>query len=527
MRFTRRIPAYATAFVGPRAGLGAPLASWLIVVACTSGCVSMETRSRGTVIAHDELLRNRDHLPQLVADDADRGLAARAFYAHEVNKSRFFAGISGAPRTGTAREALPPVFRDVERNFAPQTTVATAGGPTRGLTMLAAKEPDQLQRQAKQDDEAFWIEQRKTDERLESIGKRNLPYQLALAGRFVISTAEEVQRGLAKHQLLISFAVVGDAVYAFRVGRGGMRAQRLRQPAAVLRQWTTELVVAVRQARGDDWRALAKRMWLGLFEPFAAEMATAKIVTLVPDGFLANVPFAVLIAPSGQLLVEQAAIGYLPSASFYRALLARPLFAEKPRMLVLGNAIYPQPWQPLPTAETEARSVARVFDGSTLLIGREATEERFVDAIDNHNIFHFATHGMLAGQLAAQASSLLLTRTDEADGYLTAAELARLDLSRSYLAVLSACETSVSTDGGGSLDSISAAFLSAGAPTVIGSQWQVSDDSTAALMVDFYAHFLDVGAAEALRAAQLRLRENKAWQHPFFWAAFVLYGWDK
>ena len=501
------------------------MAAALLVALSAGACVSMETRSRGTVVPFEELHRRRATLPALVLAEAEAGQAARAFYAHEVNKSRHFTGLSAAPRGKSGQMRAPPLFRDLDRSFA--TRPNAAGGRTRGLTLVAARQPEQLQQLASSDDAAFWREQRKTHERLESIDKRNLPYELALAGRFVITTAEEVQRGLQGQQLLVSYAVVGEVVYAFGMARTGLRAVRLKSGASALRQLTSQLATAVRLAEGDTWRQPAKALWLALFAPFAAELSTARRVTLVPDGFLANVPFALLVNPAGRLLIDDAAVSYLPSASFYRALLTRPLFAEKPRMLVLGNAIYPQPWTPLPTAETEARAVANVFDDTTLLVGKEATEERFVDSLNNHNIFHFATHGMLAGQLAGQASSLLLTRTASADGYLTAAELARLDLSRSYLAVLSACETSVSTAGGGDLGSISAAFLAAGAPTVIGSQWQVSDDATAVLMVDFYAHFLDVGTADALRAAQLRVRKHPDWQHPFFWAAFVLYGWDR
>lgn len=502
-------------------------AAGLLVLVAQGGCVSMETRSRGTVVPYEQLHSRRATLAAMVPDELAQANPARAFYVHEVNKSRHFSGLAAAPRGGRNPAPPPALFRDIDRSFATRAEGGGAGARTRGLKLLAARQPEQLQQLVRVDDAAFWREQRKTNERLESIDKRNLPYELALAGRFVITTAEEVQRGLQRDQLLVSFAVVGEEVYAFRVGRTGMKVARLSETATALKALTTQLRAAVGLASGEAWRPLARRLWLALFGAFRGEVSAAKVLTLVPDAFLANVPFAALIAPSGQLVIEQATVSYLPSASFYRALLTRPLFAEKPRMLVLGNAVYPAPWQPLPTAETEARAVANVFEGSTLLVGREATEERFVDALDNHNIFHFATHGMLAGQLAAQASSLLLTRTAQADGYLTAAELARLDLSRSYMAVLSACETSVSVAGGGDLNSISAAFLAAGAPTVIGSQWQVSDDSTAALMVDFYAHFLDVGTAESLRAAQLRMRKDPAWRHPFFWAAFVLYGWDR
>jgi CHAT domain-containing protein len=134
---------------------------------------------------------------------------------------------------------------------------------------------------------------------------------------------------------------------------------------------------------------------------------------------------------------------------------------------------------------------------------------------------------MLTGTIAGRASSLVLTPSDRTDGYLSASEISALDLSSSYLTVLSACETAASGDVQSSLDSIAASFLSAGSPTVIGSQWAVSDESTAQLMMRFYERFLEIGPASALRKAQLGLSEQKDYRHPFFWAAFVLYGWDK
>jgi CHAT domain-containing protein len=57
--------------------------------------------------------------------------------------------------------------------------------------------------------------------------------------------------------------------------------------------------------------------------------------------------------------------------------------------------------------------------------------------------------------------------------------------------------------------------------------WNVNDAATAALMKSFYKG-LQQGLAkdEALRQAKLTLLkgQQRAWQHPYYWAAFVLVG---
>jgi CHAT domain-containing protein len=75
------------------------------------------------------------------------------------------------------------------------------------------------------------------------------------------------------------------------------------------------------------------------------------------------------------------------------------------------------------------------------------------------------------------------------------------------------------------------AFLAAGASGVIASLWPVSDASTAALMQEFYRLLWDEEeprtAAEALREARLALMQNPEWEHPYFWAPFVLVGTER
>ena len=88
-------------------------------------------------------------------------------------------------------------------------------------------------------------------------------------------------------------------------------------------------------------------------------------------------------------------------------------------------------------------------------------------------------------------------------------------LDECHLVTLSACESWVLTQ----------AFMSAGAPTVISSQWRVNDSATRALFEAFYAHLTNgYSPARALREASRLIREQTGWEHPYFWAPFIVNG---
>jgi len=91
------------------------------------------------------------------------------------------------------------------------------------------------------------------------------------------------------------------------------------------------------------------------------------------------------------------------------------------------------------------------------------------------------------------------------------------------LVVLSGCSTGLGRLTGDGILGLTRAFLYAGTPTVIVSQWNVSDRATAVLMDRFYAE-LGRGRTkgQALRAAALATRAR--YPTPASWAAFELVG---
>ena len=92
------------------------------------------------------------------------------------------------------------------------------------------------------------------------------------------------------------------------------------------------------------------------------------------------------------------------------------------------------------------------------------------------------------------------------------------------VAVLSACETGRGeSDWDEGVVGLPWAFLAAGTPAVVVSQWKVASQSTARLMVEFHTRLRHSGTspATALRGAQRALRKIPRYRHPFYWAPFV------
>jgi CHAT domain-containing protein len=112
-------------------------------------------------------------------------------------------------------------------------------------------------------------------------------------------------------------------------------------------------------------------------------------------------------------------------------------------------------------------------------------------------------------------------KPEEADGILTANEVALLDLSHTRLAVLSACQTAVgdfSTEG---VYGMHRGFKQAGVKSILATLWNVNDKSTARLMELFYGKWLSgTPMQQSLHEAVRELR--KEYPSPFYWAPFVL-----
>jgi CHAT domain-containing protein len=120
----------------------------------------------------------------------------------------------------------------------------------------------------------------------------------------------------------------------------------------------------------------------------------------------------------------------------------------------------------------------------------------------------------------------LLASATEVTSILHLGEVYNLNLNTD-LVVLSACETGRGEiKKGEGIIGLTRDLLYAGASNLLVSLWQVDDEATAKLMVDFYDRMLNgVSKAEALHQAKLQmLQENPEQALPYYWSAFILIG---
>jgi CHAT domain-containing protein len=143
-------------------------------------------------------------------------------------------------------------------------------------------------------------------------------------------------------------------------------------------------------------------------------------------------------------------------------------------------------------------------------------------------IVHYAGHAVFDDERPERSVLALARVSDASPSGLSAEQVARLDLRRVQLVVLSACETLRGRRGrSGGFAGLTGAFLSAGVGGVVGSLWRVDDASTRDLMVEFHRALATSGhPASALREAQLRLLHSpdSPRRTPAAWAGFRYVG---
>lgn len=194
----------------------------------------------------------------------------------------------------------------------------------------------------------------------------------------------------------------------------------------------------------------------------------------------------------------------------------------------------------LPYTKVEVEQLARQFRsyGIKPAVRTDANAtEKAVYQWQSPTIVHIATHGFLrdsstkANSTNLQRCGLALagaadtTFSDEHfDGILTGYEASLLNLYKTELVVLSACQTGAGdyVEGEG-VYGLQRAFMLAGSKAVLMSLWDVGDRVTQRFMTVFYKNWLSgLSKPVALRQTQRQLR--KEYPQAYVWGAFVLLG---
>ena len=164
-------------------------------------------------------------------------------------------------------------------------------------------------------------------------------------------------------------------------------------------------------------------------------------------------------------------------------------------------------------SEVDSIILSRGVTGDVLLLGENATEQRFRELSRNYPIIHISTHGVFGAATIPQGTDLKPCLTDNSlsecilalaglqtaidsenfdpqqmDGVLSAREISSLDLSHVSLVVLACCETAlgyVTSDG---VYGIQRGLKNAGAKVIIATLWDIDDEATKIFMMKFHHH---------------------------------------
>jgi CHAT domain-containing protein/predicted negative regulator of RcsB-dependent stress response len=239
------------------------------------------------------------------------------------------------------------------------------------------------------------------------------------------------------------------------------------------------------------------------------------------------------------------------------AVLADPVFDKyDPRVERLDDS--PANAAPVTTREPDGERMLRDFDGFTggagiprlpftlqeatailkltpddqrmIATGFEANRDAMLNSrLGQYQVIHLATHSLINNEhpeLSGILLSMVNKKGEPENGFLQLHDIYNLRLSAD-LVVLSACSTGLGKEvRGEGLVGLTRGFMYAGSKSVVASLWKVDDRATAELMSYFYQAMLTDGVppATALKLAKEKMRQQKRWRAPYYWAAFILQG---
>lgn len=382
---------------------------------------------------------------------------------------------------------------------------------------------------------------------------------------------EQIQQLLDEKTLLLSYVLGESRGYLWVVSREGLQSYQLPPKAEIERLARTlyaKLIRPEKLQRGlrlsleatTGYRKDATELFKMLLEPASGELGDKRLL-IVADGALQYIPFAVLSAENGRMLMDNHSLIHLQSASMLGLLRSESRPKEYSKTLaVFADPVFSSGDKRLGVAESGAVRNLQIVDQKALdaigsiprlpftrveaerlskMVGKDkvlqaldfdaSTSKVLSTPLTGYRYIHFATHGYIDSErsdLSALLLSMYSSKGEAIDGFLRLEDIYSLKLPVEMV-VLSACETALGQNVvGEGLIGLTRGFMYAGAERLLVSLWPVHDEATAEMMLRFYNRLLKhkESPAEALRFAQLEMRTRTRFKAPYYWAAFVLQG---
>ncbi|QSJ15146.1 CHAT domain-containing protein [Nostoc sp. UHCC 0702] len=273
-------------------------------------------------------------------------------------------------------------------------------------------------------------------------------------------------------------------------------------------------------------KALSQQLYNWLIKPYEADLNSSGVNTLVfiPDGFLRNIPMAVLY-DGEQYLIEKYALALSPGLQLFTP---KQLKQGNFTALIGGLSEIPQneKFAPLPNVKDELNQIQQLGIKTTTLLNENFNSKKLEQIINDqpYRIVHLATHG----KFSSKATETFILAYDKR---IYVGELDSLLRSRGEkrtepveLLVLSACETAAG-DNRATLG-LAGVAIKAGARSTLASLWNINDDSTTFLITEFYRQLTTgkLSKAEALRQAQIKMLKQNNYSRPAEWAPYIMVG---
>lgn len=196
---------------------------------------------------------------------------------------------------------------------------------------------------------------------------------------------------------------------------------------------------------------------------------------------------------------------------------------------------------PLPNTRNEVIEVSKLLNNEHIqtknLLETDATEENLNKLSSSYELLHIATHGFYkddgTDKINQYNFGLYLTgamdyinKNQEKiqmidEGIIYAPEIELLNLSKTKLVVLSACETGFGIQSKIGKVSLSSSFIMAGAKNVLSTLWKIDDKVTMEFINEFYKKLVLLKNIKvALKRTQLEFLAK--YKSPYYWAPFTL-----
>ncbi len=352
-----------------------------------------------------------------------------------------------------------------------------------------------------------------------------------------IATVASVQKHLPSNAAMLSYFNGEDELYVFTITQKNIRAER-RKKEGDLEKLTSALRNSIKYNSQKAFLKTAKQLYTQLIPDLPSGIDE---LVILPDGVLGTIPFEALVLPDedaltyedSQFLIENYHVSYDYSATLFNERIADE-DQVNPQILLVAPVDFDGHdvgMASLPGSEKEIDEIRYLFMGSNcetkIQSRQDASESNFKNEnLSKYRYLHFATHGIV-NESEPSLSRIFLKPDSNEDGSLYTGEIYNLNIDAD-LVTLSACETGLGKVAKGEgIVGLSRALQYAGANNIIVSLWQVADNSTSQMMIEFYKYNLNNdhhGYNTALRQAKLSLLNSKEYVRPYYWAPFILVG---